>query len=331
MSNSNFKYTSIDRIMSKIVRDYGLEDLDTIDCIEWIGEALEAIGAYKLYEEAVAFIEVKNYQANIPNGLHAIIQIAKNDCYNSYNQSSTAVCPNTATKLSTTVNDGSAKPDIPVALDCNGTPINAYELAYYRPYFDLKWEFGYFRQSSLYKGCLSPVRLASSNFQNSLVCTDLEQQHYGEESYNIIAGEILRFSFKEGQIALSYLRQKLDEETGYPLIPDTYSYTTAISSYILMKVKTKDMYKNREGASSLAEKATADWQWYCRQAKNESIMPSTVDEYENLLQQRNYLIPRDNSYYNFFGNLNKKEGRKFNDPDNRNNRGFIYFRGSLNI
>ena len=42
---------------------------------------MEAIGAVKQYEEAVAYIKVVNHQISLPTGFHAIIQIARNACY----------------------------------------------------------------------------------------------------------------------------------------------------------------------------------------------------------------------------------------------------------
>ena len=64
----HLQYVSADRIIAKLYRDLGLEELNETDIIEQIGEALEAIGAITLYEEAVAFIEIENHQADLPNG-----------------------------------------------------------------------------------------------------------------------------------------------------------------------------------------------------------------------------------------------------------------------
>ena len=75
------RYTSIERIFSKVSRDLGVDKINEADVIEWSAEALEAIGAVTLYEEAVAFIEVKNHQCAIPTGLHRITQVAYNSCY----------------------------------------------------------------------------------------------------------------------------------------------------------------------------------------------------------------------------------------------------------
>ena len=63
-----YNYISVDRVLAKLYRELGVEDLNEIDIIEQIGEALEAIGSITLYEEAVAFIEIENHQADLPSG-----------------------------------------------------------------------------------------------------------------------------------------------------------------------------------------------------------------------------------------------------------------------
>ena len=84
------QYTTLDRVLSKIYRDLGVEEISETDVVEWSGEALEFIGAITLYEEAVAFIEIENHQADLPNGLHSIIQVARN---NKWVKSTKDICP----------------------------------------------------------------------------------------------------------------------------------------------------------------------------------------------------------------------------------------------
>ena len=45
----SLQYTTLDRILSKLYRDLGLEEISETDVVEWAGEALEAIGAVTLY------------------------------------------------------------------------------------------------------------------------------------------------------------------------------------------------------------------------------------------------------------------------------------------
>lgn len=320
MNNETISYVSIYRIFSKLLRDFGLDTINEGDIIEWSAEALENIGAVTMYEEAVAFIEIKNHQANLPNGIHSIIQIAKNNCWD--NTKKCGLCPSDIIDAEEEVEEESNP--VPVPIDCNGQPITDYELAYYRPYFDLLDEAGYWSSQRMFTSCFTPVRLTNHTFFNSLVCkTDNYEHLYSScsDEYTVVNGDVVRFSFQEGQIALSYTRQQLDEN-GYPLIPDHVTYTTAITKYIIYKMMERDFYSGREGSGTRLQKAEADWHWYCKQAKNRLLMPKGVDQLQNIMEQRQYMLPRLKRYYGFFGKMSRIESRKFNDSDNRN-----YFKG----
>lgn len=319
------RYTSIDRIFSKLIRDFGMEGINESDVVEWCGEALEAIGAVSLYEETVAFIEVSNHQCDLPTGLHSIIQVAK---YNNWRGSSKEkreglLCPKNIVDNLIPEEQIERKVDIPVCLDCEGKPLNDYDVAYYRPYFDLQYFYASWCSSKSYRQ-FSPIRLANHTFFNSIVCEEKNSEinslyRNSTDEYTIIKGEVLRFSFKEGYIALAYHRQVTDTETGYPLIPDHYSYVTAITKYVTMKILEKLFYAGREGASQKLQKAEADWHWYCGQAANHAMMPKGIDQWQNIMEERQYILPRTKRYYNYFGNMSRIENRGWNNTDLRNN------------
>ena len=62
------QYTTVDRVLAKFHRDLRGIDINESDAIEWIGEALDLLKVNQIQEQAVAFIEVKNYQADLPKG-----------------------------------------------------------------------------------------------------------------------------------------------------------------------------------------------------------------------------------------------------------------------
>ncbi len=305
------KFTSIDRIFNKLDRDLPIE-VDEVDIIEWTGEALSAIKSKRYVEEAVRFLQVNDWQTLLPNNFHYVVQIAKN-------QQAITI---TETEISDTDEViGEPETDYPVCLDCNGVPYEGYDVAYYRPYYDLKYEYKFFYGNKTFQRCYVPVRLATSSFFNSVVCSDdnsdcnillngdLKNTGLYKSSsyeYTVVKDEVLRFNFQEGIIALAYTRNITDKD-GLPMIPDDYSVTTAIVSYITMKIMKRLFYLGKEGSVSKLQKAEEDWNWYVSQAKSNAKMPQTIDEYENLMNQRSYLIPRRRQYNNFFGNLNKPE------------------------
>lgn len=347
-NNPKYQFVPIVAVFAKLTRDLGLNQVDESDVIEWTGEALEAIGSVPMYEDAVAFAEVKNHQCEIPNGSLQIEQIGRNKCW--HGPQIDTLCGAPATILTeimqTNQFNGSGNCNgcntLPIPLDCNGQPLMDYNIAYYRPYYDLQAEYyGWsWRGSPLSRQCFTPVRLSTNtmflgdnmNFNGGQQIADPYirggcQGGCYDDEYIVIKKKILRFSFKDGQVAISYKRQAIDPETGYPLIPDSFSHKTAITKYITMMMMSREFYSGREGAKGRLDKAEADWQWYCKQASSMDLMPWGVDEYQNLYDQRTRLLPNNKQYYSFFGKMNIPEGRKWDDPDHRN-YAVNYFRGS---
>lgn len=332
-----YQYTSIERIFSKLVRDMG-GGFDEGDVIEWTGEALEHIGAVPYYEEAVAFIEVKNHQAPLPNGLHQITQLARNNCWKKGAEDNLCAAtilsecgyPGPGGNNCGTPGNPCPPNSLPIPLDCNGSPIVEYELAYYRPYFDLQAEYYVLGNTGTYRNCFTPIRSATGNFflSNSLKNDGTDQsvhQYGGTDEYTVIRKEMLRFSFRDGHICLAYTRQPVDSN-GYPMIPDAVEYHEAIVSYIVYKMAQKELRAGREGAIGRMQIARDDWHWYCKQARNMDLMPYGIDEHQNLYDSRTRLLPNNRQYYSFFGKMARPEVRKWDDPDYRN-YSVNYFRG----
>lgn len=307
---SKHSYVPIDTIFSKLIRDLGEEHINESDIIEWTAEALEAIGAVTLYEEALTFVEVKDYQATLPVGLHAIIQIAKSNA--PYTPSKDQLCiKENIKKIQEEKEKSSCPPREGVALDCKGEFAEPFEVAYYRPFHSTKYEYFDWRMSNHYRG-FSPVRLANYTFFNSIVCQERDSEaiyNSCTDEYTIIQNQIVRFNFKEGLVAISYLRQVVDEQTGYPMIPDHYSYKTAITKYVTYRIMERQFYAGREGSQGRLQKAESDWHWYCSQAGNLALMPNGIDGLQNILESRYYLIPDLGKYYSFFGNLGRLQNR----------------------
>lgn len=307
------RYTSVYNVLAKFRRDSGLS-VEEADFIEWTGEALQAIGTAQSLEECVAYIEVEDFECTIPAGLNYIIQVAVNNCE--------PVTTATITE-STTTSEGSGQP---VPLDCNGTPVTDYELAYYRPYFDLIYEYEGWLGNPYFKQCFTPIRLADHSFFKTVVCQEQNpgvQYLYQSSVYEYsVMDPYLRFSFKEGQIAIAFLRTKLDD-LGFPQIPDHYSVREAITRYVRYKLFQRQYDTSTEPfIERKFIKAENDWQWYCGQAGNYLMMPKTIDDMEDLTQSRSYLIPKRYSYYNFFGKQNQFEKRTWDRFENR-----LYYRG----
>jgi len=317
-------YTTVDRIFSKLSRDLGIDDFSEDDAIEWTGEALEAIDAVTMLEECVEFIEVKNHMVQLPRFTSSIIQIAVHT--GNYTDTTPvkiieSLCETTGALPNECGCDRVTSKYIPV--DATGHPIFEEDVYEWQPNINVQAEYVNWISCDLYKRTWEPVRLANHTFFNSIVCEEANREALYTNSsseYTIVGDNTLRFSFQTGYVAISFNRRKLDENM-YPMIPDHFAYTTAITNYITMKLMARMWYSGREGYEKKMMKAEADWQWYCKQAGNRAIMPSGIDQYQNMLDQSQYLIPRMHRYGQFFKDLGRPENRVFNDPDNRNNKG----------
>lgn len=313
---NSITYTSVDRIIAKFSRDLRGTDIVESDVIEWIGEALEFMKVHDMQEQAIAFLEVENHHAIIPDNFQMVIQIARNNNWSVEDKENCGVCPKDI--IEDTCEPDPGNPDcgcLPkndfVLTDCQGNIIGDYEIAYYRPFFDLKWEYYPWTMTRSYKRDYTPVRLADDTLYNSLVCKEKSKPIVtsNEDSYTIVGltEKKLRFSFKEGFVAMAYLRNALDPETGYPLVPDQISYMTAITYYVKWKIAEQLAWNGREGFEGKADKAEQKWLKYCKQGTNWMKMPKSLDDYQDLLEQTHQLVPRHKKYYNFFGKVKFQE------------------------
>lgn len=307
-------FVTIDRVLNKFYRSIRNTELAENDLIEWAGEALDFLSIYQNQEKAVAFVEVKDFKAPVPLRLLSVLQLAKD------NQWSKDTCEtNYCTKK--VVNDCANSAVVgneifePLVLDCNGKLLNDVDLVYYRPYFDLKWEWDLGQDDRLFSSSrYTPIRLSNHQLFNTLVCKSKQDRIINcvdEYTINGTTEKVFTFSFREGYVLINYMRIAVDSETGYPLIPDDISALTAIDYYIKWKIAEYYFWENREGSASNVDYNEKRWLKYVKQAKNKAKMPKTIDEYQNLLDQAYHMIPRHKSYYGFFGNVGRADTSRF--------------------
>ncbi len=325
-----FNYVSVDTIFAKVLRDFRGMDISESDIVEWVGEALGFMRTPGIHEEAVAFIEVRNHRCDMPEGMKVILQVARNNSWTDQTASSNGLSPQVVIEALACEHPC---PDNGLLVDPDtGIPDDS-GIFYYRPYFDLKYEYQGWCGNTYYRENYTPVRLSNQTFFRTLVAQETSDQIQDvyrsntSDEYTSIGGcpsNCLLFSFESGSVAVSYVRSKVDEATGYPLIPDDISFISACTYYIKWKMAERNRWNGVEGANLEVQDAEKNWKHYIRQAINRSKMPSTIDEYQDIMEQSLHLIPRTRNYYGFFGNLGREENRRFNNPDGR--RRFTYNR-----
>lgn len=72
-----YQLESINVVISKVVRDLGLGDkeINYQDMIEWIAEALKAIGVYSQFTHKFAEIDIEDWKGELPCDFHAMVRI----------------------------------------------------------------------------------------------------------------------------------------------------------------------------------------------------------------------------------------------------------------
>lgn len=309
---SEITYTSVNSVLAKVNRNLRGTDINESDAIEWIGEASEFMKVYGSQEEAVAFLEVKDYHAEIPRGFQMVLQIAR---HNTWKPEDDKCKPKQVIEELCGIDqsgcDACGNPVNTLITDCHGHILGAYDTDHYIPSYDIRWGFYPWINSVNYRRDFTPVRLADHTLFNTLVCKEKNQNMYygNEDSYTIVGTteKRLRFSFREGYIAISYLRAAIDDETGYPLIPDNISYIMACVQYVKWQIASWLSWNGRQGFSAEADKAEAKWNHYCKQATNYLKMPKSLDDYQDLLEQTHQLVPNHKKYYKFFGKIKRYE------------------------
>lgn len=283
------EYTSVERVLGKFHRDLQGTEVSETNLIEWIGEALGFLQVYQIQEEAVAFLEVENYEAELPPYFNAVIQIAK--------RSGGVIdkCTPPIEEEGYTPIQCEKECEDPCKKSCKEEGLT---------YLNTKWTYPSWVNSSYYEREYSPIRLSNHSYAHACIRNKDEVYQHCTEEYSIVGTTFrkLRFSFKEGLVALSYIRSAIDKETGYPLIPDDVSYMAAITYYLKWKLSEWYQWNGREGFQSLPMDMERKWLKYARQAKNKAKIPKTIDEYQNMLEQT-HSLPNPYKYNNFFGQI----------------------------
>jgi len=79
------KYTTINRVVEQVIRNSGFDtEVDRVEVIEWIGEAIDLIGAIDVYEEKCAKITIEDYRGEMPCDWLSIIQTRDFDSKQAY-------------------------------------------------------------------------------------------------------------------------------------------------------------------------------------------------------------------------------------------------------
>ena len=251
-----YKLTSINTIITKIVRDLGLgnQDIPYQDYIEWIAEALKQIGAYNQFEEKEDTIDIHNYSGELPCDFYKLVRL-RSGC-NKATQSSNPFTDDTYQNM--------------LDKSCTGT-------VDYTKLSPSEWEAlsnpAEPRMLTDYKDDTTSVQLNKHLFGN------VAANSLSESDYNIQANKVI-VGFQEGVMTIQYIRIAVDED-GFPMVPDDVGYDTALFWYCAYHISMRNPQLLPNQRMRDMEYCRQMWNKYCGQARAYSNMPD-IHQIENL-------------------------------------------------
>ena len=287
----NSKTVSSKVLIRKIFRDLNpSKDNWVDDAIEWIGEALEHIGASSQLCQKQCVLDVADHKVLIPSDLYYINQVAINNSVSPVNSEELDSLIAKVKELKEAIVDAQAN-----SLEYSDTASVLHEINNRI----VVLENVYFKNESK----LQPLQYGASTFHKSMHCTGCVNENSQYEDTYIIDCDYIKTSFVSGKICLSYMAFPTDEEC-YPLVPQDISYQEAMFWYIYKKL----LLSNPQFKNNGIDYSFADQQWlkYCTQARNAANFPD-IDRYESFMNQWVRLIPDISRHDSAFENLNTRE------------------------
>ena len=286
-----YKTTSSKTVIRKVFRDLKPQNDNWIDdAIEWMGEALEHIGAAAQLCQQQCVLTIKDHKVLMPSDLYYINQVSINN----------SVSPTTTSEITTLLAKIKDLKAQIVLAQASGLEYTSTAKALNEINSRLVvLEGTYFHDSNQ----LYPLQYGASTFHKSMHCEDCANENAVSEETYIVDCDYIKTSFASGKICLSYQAFPIDAEC-YPLIPDDISYKEAMFWYIYKKILlSSPQFKNNGIDYTFAEQ---QWKYYCTQARNAANYPD-IDKYESFMNQWVRLIPNINSHDELFEGLNTRE------------------------
>ncbi len=267
------KYTSINTVISKIVRDIGTDvNYPFSDIKEWISEIAEALKAKPVLNIGFADYTVSNHRTKLPCPAESIVAVVHEGCrlrvggdIRDYRK----LEPPKADPVTTEILDSLWVPEVEV-----------------RRKFD--------EDGNLIESVYGTNRLVTTTGTSTGTLTKLKLRNLSEEYYKI-QGQWLQTSFEEGEITLHYLTMARDDD-GYLMIPDYYAVREAIYYHVLFKLIGRGLKHPMSyvDALSLHDK-------YMAKALAVINFPD-INEFETIINRNSKLMPDIDPYSDFYLN-----------------------------
>lgn len=284
------KLVSSKAVIAKVIADLDLkeDEIKITDVREWIGEAMEKIGAIQQLEHKVENIPVIGYQAKLPCDLYRLNQVAfsfENSC---------GWLPMRKVTNSFGVYTKCDKCDPNMIIGDNALiPLvkNLYNLVDDRAALDI------INSDPNVKKTLSAlVNQYTIPSMNGRLIVGNPASLNGSLQYSTKPGYIT-VNVPCGWVKISYHAIITDEDS-MPMIPDSPSYFEAIFWYVAMKLSYPKYLKGQLNQNIYYDMKNS-WNFYRRQAYAEAMMPG-VDEIESIKNDWHKLYTEFDDHDTFF-------------------------------
>lgn len=306
-----YKQISSKAIIRKVMRDIKPNNANWIDdAVEWIGEALDHIGASAQLVQKQCVLTIKDHKVLMPTDLYYINQVATSRTMGANKNSELDSLITQVRELKDTVkayNKTLESDLLDNASKVTNADLSTYDTQYKSNVLELNklnsritvLEGMYFSGG----GSLTPLSYGASTFHSSMHCDECVNEFSNNKDSYIIDGSYIKTSFISGTICLSYAAFPTDEDC-YPLVPDDISFKEAMFWYIFKQL----LLGGYDKPTNKIDYAFADqkWQTYCTQARNSATFPS-IDKYASFMDQWVRLVPDINRHETFFESLNDRE------------------------
>jgi hypothetical protein len=326
-----YRTISAGEIIAKIYRDLGntiqIADWEQ-DALEWIGEALEHIGAGVQLEKKQDSLTISSFRALLPTDLVQLIDVFY----------SASVTQTTETAYTSEITIAGTNGDLVIGI--NGTDYSETFSS------DLTTTAENFITSHATALAAAGFTATSADEVITLVCLDLDdtitltdsstgdmsytesataailtvgsaqkyalnrssgtlhggiattirddEPEFTGESY-VLNPDYIHTSFETGYLFITYMGLPVDAN-GIPLVPDDMSYREAFFWYILKMLMMRG-WKHPTGMDWTF--ANSQWQRYCTQARNAANMPD-IGQYDQFLKSWVKLVPTPMKRESFF-------------------------------
>lgn len=293
-----YNLISVKRVIAKVMTDLNLAEGDhrISDMVEWAGESLEKIGGFPTFENKVCgkddlpLLEITNYQTKLPCDFHSMIQVGYSSSTNggfspmryatgSFDYGSTLT---PTTSITQTVSDSD------LVILCQ----SLYSLNYADALLKLNTETN-----------IRPLLNTLLQSNRTSITTNGTSTTW--DCTYIISGGYIKTNVATGYLMLAY--QAIPTDTnGYPMIPDNQSFTEAIYWYIVMKLLYAQWVSGQIRDAVYAD-AKRSWNFYCKQAYGNSMMPNGAEQLESIKNTWHRLVQEWGEHDNFFSTIGQRE------------------------